>query len=251
MSRIPRLSLRKGPKVKPQHETETSFNESGSSAVSGAHAAPPEFVASGTSPGLRGSGGHGSLVTSPVSPPLSLSEEVLSPVRIDGASEASLSKAERKRLADAAERKRKTEKREKERLEAERKAEEKRERERLEAERKAEEKRERERLEAERKAEEKRERERLEAERKAEKERKKRESKKPKGKKPDAKSLQDERSPYNEDLRHSSTLVSSQHAAITQHTATPGAGVGHSQEASGGRNELAMKSKHMSEKVGL
>ena len=232
MSRIPRLSLRKGPKVKPQHETETSFNESGSSAVSGAHAAPPEFVASGTSPGLRGSGGHGSLVTSPVSPPLSLSEEVLSPVHTDGASETSLTKAERKKLAEDAERKRKAEKREKERLEAERKAEEKRERERLEAEKKAEEKRQ-------------------EAERKAEKERKKRESKKPKGKKPDAKSLQDERSPYNEDLRHSSTLVSSQHAAITQRTATPGAGVGHSQEASGGRNELAMKSKHMSEKVGL
>ena len=215
MSRIPRLSLRKGPKVKPQHETETSVDESDSSAVSGAHAAPPEFVASGSSPGLRDSSGHGSLVTSPASPPLSQSGEVLSPVRTDGASETSLSKAERKRLADAAERKRKSEKREKERLEAERKA------------------------------EEKRERERLEAEIKAEKERKKR---KPKGKKPDAKSLQDERS---SNRLYSSTLVSFQLAAITQPAAMPGAGVGRSQEASDGRNELAMKSKHESEKVGL
>ena len=32
MSRIPRLSLRKGPKIKPRQETETSFNESGSPA---------------------------------------------------------------------------------------------------------------------------------------------------------------------------------------------------------------------------
>ena len=181
MSRISRLSFKKGPKGKPH---------------------PPGFVASGAHVSLQGSSGHDSLVTSPVSPPLSLSGDVLSPVCTTGASEASLTKAERKKLTEVAEKRRKAERRERERVEAGKKA-------------------------------------RQEAERKAKK--KEKESRKSKGKKPNAKSLQDERSPYSEDWLHSSTLVSSQHAAGPRHTATPGAG--HSQETSGGRND--------SEKVGI
>ena len=48
MSRVPRLSLRRGPKVKPQPETERSY-ESGCSSVSGAHVLSPVHGASETS----------------------------------------------------------------------------------------------------------------------------------------------------------------------------------------------------------
>ena len=240
MSRLPRISLRKGSKVKPHQETETSFNESGSSAVSGAQAAPPDLVASGTPPGVRGSG---SLVTSPVSPPSSLGREVLSPVRTSGASDTSMSKAERKRLAEAAERKKEDDKKRDAERKKEAKKAEKREKERLEAERKEEEKREKEA-----------ERVRQEAEKKAEKEKKKKEkeekeSKKSKGKKHDAKSLQDERSLHSEDWQQSSTLVTSQPSASLQHTPIPGAG--YSQDMSGGRDALRVKSRHESGTVGI
>ena len=141
-----KLSLRKGSKGKSQHELETSFDGFGSSTTVGVgHATPSNFVASGTraaSPGLQASGGHiplpgslasDSLVKSPLSPPLSLSEDLQSPDSSDGATAMALSKSERKRLEKERAEKRK---KKKEMVEAERKAEERRERDRQETERK-------------------------------------------------------------------------------------------------------------------